>query len=79
MAYTAANLACIWAGSSASLFRYSTQDAMNTVFAYNYFGAASDELRVGDVMIIASAGGVSNSLSPVTGSASAIVTVTRYT
>jgi hypothetical protein len=52
---------------------------MNTVFAYNYFGAASDELRVGDVMIIASAGGVSNSLSPVTGSASAIVTVTRYT
>jgi hypothetical protein len=79
MAFVAANLRCFSAGASANLFVYSTGDAHNTVFAYNYFSSLYYNFRVGDQILLACSAGASSLWMAVSEVAATGVTVIRET
>jgi hypothetical protein len=72
MAFIAANFACVWAGSSSNMFRYSTVDTHETIIGYNYFTTMYQNLRVGDLIMCVGPGGTSPldlAVTTITGSA----------
>ena len=77
MAFALSGLFNFFAGASANGFIYSTADTINTVksaSAYNYFGTAHNNFKVGDFIIFVPSGATSPAFLGVSAVATGVVT-----
>ncbi len=79
MAYKSDNLSVLAYANNFTLWHYTTTDA--SVTGAGYFNAASDMLRVNDLIIanIATGGSASTVFYIVTGNSNGVITVTTFT